>query len=127
MTFTLAEGLMLVIALTLLVMAGQLIRLVQQVSEAAGRLEKLGEAIEEVRELVRNAEAALLDVRQTAGRIDRIAETVEHGSALVRQLVAPFTWRLGALAAGVKAGFGVLQRGGIRHGNGTAAARGGVG
>lgn len=126
MTFTLADGLLLVIAVTLLVMTGRPMRLVHQVSEAAGKLEKLGEAIDEVRQPARSAETALLEVRQTGGRIDRIAETIEHGTTLVRQLLLPVSWRLGALAAGVKAGIGVLRCGTFRHGNGAVAARGGV-
>ena len=126
MTFTFADGLLLVIAVTLLVMASQLMRLVHQISEAVGKLEKLGEAIDEVRRLARNADTALLEVRKTGGRIDRIAETIEQGTTLVRQLFIPLSCRLGALAAGAKAGFGVLRRGASRHGNGAVAVRGGV-
>ena len=69
MAVTLGDGLLLVIAATLLVMTSQLIRLVQQVSEAVGKLEKLGETIDEVRQLARSAETALLDVRKTGARI----------------------------------------------------------
>jgi hypothetical protein len=127
MTVTLTDGLLLVIAVTLLVMASQVMRLVQQVAVAVGKLEKLGEAIEEVRGLAHNAETALLEARKTGARIDHIVETIEQGTTLVRQLVMPFSWRLGALAAGAKAGFGVLQRGAFRHGNGAVAVRGGVG
>ncbi|PIQ84341.1 MAG: hypothetical protein COV75_02815 [Candidatus Omnitrophica bacterium CG11_big_fil_rev_8_21_14_0_20_63_9] len=126
MAVTLGDGLLLVIAATLLVMTSQLIRLVQQVSEAVGKLEKLGETIDEVRQLARSAETALLDVRKTGARIDRIVETVEQGTTLIRQLFMPFSWRLGALAAGAKAGFEVLRHGTFRHGNGAVAVRGGV-
>lgn len=126
MTVTLADGLLLVIAVTLLVMASQLIRLVRQVAAALGKMEKLEEAVEEVRGLVRNADTALLEARKTAARIDRMVGTVEQGALLVRQWVMPFSWRLGALAAGAKAGFGVLRQGVFRHSNGAVAARGGI-
>lgn len=127
MTVTLADGLLLVIAVTLLIMVSQLVRLVQQVAGTVGKLEQLGEAIEEVRGLARHAETALLEARRTGARIDTIVKTVEQGARLVRQVVMPFSWRLGALAAGAKAGFEVLQQGAFRHSNGAGAARGGVG
>lgn len=116
MSFTLADGLLAVMAVALAVIAVYVIRVARQVSET----------VDAVRQLARNADAALSDLRRTGGRVDRIVETVEQGSVLVRQMFLPVSWRLGALAAGAKAGFGVLWRGTSHHGNGTVVARGGV-
>ncbi len=94
MTFTLTEILLVIIAGTLMVVAGLLIWLSVRVSKVSGKTEKV-----------------LVDVRKTVGRIDGIAETVESGVALARQALAPSLTRFGALVSGVKKGFRMLLGG----------------
>ena len=94
MTFTLTEILLVIIAGTLMVVAGLLIWLSVRGSKVSGKTEKV-----------------LVDVRKTVGRIDGIAETVESGVALARQALAPSLTRFGALVSGVKKGFRMLLGG----------------
>ena len=98
MTFTLAEVLLLIIAGTLMVVAGLLIWMVVRVSKVSGEIQE-----------------GLADVRKTIGRIDGIAETVEVGAALVRQALVPSLTRFVALASGIRKGFGVLRNGAMAH------------
>ncbi len=103
MTFTLMEGLLFIIAVTLMAVAGLLIWLAVRGSKVSGEIEEV-----------------LADVRKIFRRIDGIAETVEAGAALVRQALVPSLTRLGALISGVKRGFRVLLgRGASHHGNGA--------
>ena len=118
---TLTEMLLLVIAVTLLVVSAQVIRLAARVSKAADALDELQPGVSR---LVREAEEALADVRKTSGRIDRLTETIEHGTVVARQLVVPFLTRVGALVIGAKAGLEVLRRVAFHRGNGTVVARG---
>lgn len=78
MTFTLTEGLLFIIAGTLMVVAGLLIWLAVRVSKVSGK-----------------AEEVLADVRKTVGRIDGIAETVEAGAALVSRAKRGLSMLLG--------------------------------
>lgn len=125
---TLTDGLLLVIAVAVLIIAVQLLRLVGSVSKAADKLEELWNAFEDARpellRTVREAHEVLAGLRDTIGRIDGIAETVEEGAALARRLRFSFA-RLAAVVTAAKAGFEVLRRGGSHHGNGAVAARGG--
>jgi len=103
MTFTLTEVLLVLIAGTLMVVAGLLIWLAVRVSQVSGKMEEV-----------------LADVHKTVGRIDGIAEIVTAGAALVRQALVPSLTGFGALISGVKRGFRVLLgRGASHHGNGA--------
>jgi hypothetical protein len=124
-----SEVLLLIIAVSAAGMAAAVVRLVGPVLRATRELERLSRCASELRprldRLLIEAEGGLSDARQLAGRAEAIAADVQALTGSAKGLAVPLLVRLGALAAGAKAGMGMWHRlgGAGRH---SPNGRGGV-
>ncbi len=94
MTLTLMAIGMVIMAGTLMLIAGLMIWMAIRVAKVSAEIEEL-----------------VTYTRTTVVRIDGIARTVEAGTQLVRQTLTPSLVRFGALVTGVKKGFEIFLNG----------------
>ena len=129
MTITVTHVLLAIIAVSVAGMAVAVFRLFSPVTRIARELESLCRCANELRPsidgLLHEIERGLAQMRQVAQRADEIAGDLQAFSGSTRRLAMPLLTRLGALAAGTKAGLEAFRRLGqaVKH---SSNGRGGV-